>query len=102
MHKEAIIYRPTKTAMQSGRGKDSRWILEYDPAAPKKPESLMGWTSTSDTLSQVRLKFETLQAAEDYAQGAGLAYTVQQPQERKIKPRNYGDNFKYVETDDQA
>jgi ETC complex I subunit conserved region len=55
----AKIYSPAKTAMQSGKAKTGNWILEFDPAAARKVEPLMGYTSSSDMLSQVRLKFDT-------------------------------------------
>jgi hypothetical protein len=101
MQATARIYSPSKTAMQSGRGRTDGWVLEYAPAAAKGPESLMGWTASGDTLAQIRLKFETLEEAQHYAQAKGLAYSVFPAQERKIKPRNYGDNFKYVPVEDK-
>ena len=91
---KAKIYKPTKNAMQSGRGKGSAWVLEYDSRANRKPEALMGWTSAEDTLSQVKLSFDELEDATAYAEKNDIAYIVMEPQERKVKPRNYGDNFK--------
>jgi hypothetical protein len=92
---KAKIYKPSKTAMQSGRRKGESWVLEYMSNATRTPDALMGWTQSEDTLSQVKLSFDDLDSAEAYAESNGLAYTVTHPQERKIKPRNYGDNFKY-------
>jgi hypothetical protein len=92
---KAKIYKPSKTAMQSGRRKGESWVLEYMSNATRTPDSLMGWTQAEDTLNQVKLSFDDLDSAEAYAESKGLAYTVTHPQERKIKPRNYGDNFKY-------
>ena len=93
---KARIYKPAKTAMQSGRGKDDFWLLELEPQAGKSPENLMGWTASGDTLDQVRIKFKTLEEATAYAQDKDLEFSINQPKTRKIKPRNYGDNFKYV------
>ena len=92
----ARIYQPSKTAMQSGRAKTQSWILEYDTASDKKPDPLMGWAQGTDTLNQVRMKFSTLEDAQKYAEENGLYATVQIPAFRKLKPRNYGDNFKYI------
>lgn len=81
--------------MQSGRGKTALWVLEYEREARLSPEALMGWTSSGDTLNQVRLKFETLEQAVARAEKEGFDYTVVQPQERIIKPRNYASAFVY-------
>ena len=60
---KVCIYRPTKTAMQSGRAQTRDWVLEFDAAAPKEKEPLMGWTSCRDTRTQVALRFQTKEAA---------------------------------------
>ncbi|MEM7680285.1 MAG: ETC complex I subunit [Pseudomonadota bacterium] len=93
---KARIYKPSKSTMQSGRGKLEDWIVEYEPETAKEPEALMGWTAAGDTLGQIQVKFSTLKEAEKYAKEEGLDYTILQARERKVKPRNYGDNFKYV------
>lgn len=87
--------------MQSGRGNIDEWVLEYESAAIRKPEPLMGWTYAGDTLGQVKLKFPTLDDAKNYAQKNGLLYTVLPSQDRKVQPRNYGDNFRYRAEDEQ-
>lgn len=92
---KAKIYKPSKSAMQSGRGKTTQWVLEYDRKAALGPEPLMGWTSSGDTLNQVKLKFHTLEQAVAHAEKEGLEYSVIQPQERRVKPRSYPDNFRY-------
>ncbi len=89
------IYRPAKTAMQSGTAKTRRWVLEYEPASPREPDPLMGWASAADTLNEVRLKFETLEAAVAFAKKHGLEYTVIAPKDRTIQPKSYADNFRY-------
>lgn len=95
------IYKPSKNAMQSGRGKaDIGWLLEYETVTPRKPDPLMGWNSCGDTLNQVRLTFATAEEAAAFAEKKGWGYTVQPPQERRVRPRNYVDNFKYVPSED--
>ena len=90
------IYKPSKNAMQSGLARTGQWLLEYETETPRVPEPLMGWTSSGDTLNQVRLSFPTMQEAAAYAQQKGWAYTIQPPHERKVRPRNYVDNFRYI------
>ena len=63
----ARIYRPAKTAMQSGRALTQCWILEYEPATPRQPDPLMGWSSAKDTLNQIKLRFPTLEEAQQFA-----------------------------------
>ena len=98
---KARIYKPSRNAMQSGRGKTKDWVLEYENSTARKPEPLMGWTQSGDTLGQVRLKFDSLEDAQAYAEEQGIYYKVQTPAERKTKPRNYGDNFKYIPPEEQ-
>lgn len=91
----ARIYQPAKTAMQSGTGKSKGWVLEYAPEAAREVDPLMGWTSSGDTQSQVRLRFETQEAAQAYATENGIEADVTLPKPRKaiIRPRGYGENF---------
>jgi len=89
------IYRPAKTATQSGIAKTRRWVLEYEPATPREPDPLMGWASAGDTLNEVRLSFETLDAAVEFARKRGLEYTVIPTERRTIQPKSYADNFRY-------
>ena len=96
------IYRPAKSAMQSGRAKAQSWTMEYELKTQRQPEELMGWTSSGDTLNQVRLNFNTLEDAVAYADKKGWGYTVQPEQDRIVRPRNYVDNFKYVPPEDTA
>jgi hypothetical protein len=91
---QARIYKPAKTTMQSGRGRINHWVLEYEPQTPRRPEPLMGWTSSGDTLNQVRLRFKSREDAEAYAQRKGIPYTVQPEHQRRVQPRNYSDNFR--------
>lgn len=86
------IYQPAKTAMQSGRNKDS-WKLEFAERAPKFIDPLMGWVGMRDTKQQLNLMFDTKDEAIDYAEKHSLTYRVIEPKARKIKPKAYADNF---------
>lgn len=89
------IYRPAKSAMQSGQAKCQDWVLEHEPASAKRVEPLMGWTGTSDTQAQVKLTFPSLDAALDYAKRKGFAAQVSAPHERAHIVKNYADNFRF-------
>ena len=91
----ARIYRPTKTAMQSGRAQTRNWLLEYEPATRRDPDPLMGWSSARDTLNQVRMHFPTLDEAVAFAKKRGLDYSVIEPQARNSKAKSYANNFRY-------
>jgi NADH dehydrogenase len=87
----ARIYKPSKNAMQSGQGRSKEWIFEYEPSARREIDPLMGWTSSSDTQSQVRMTFDTLDAAKAYAKEHGIEVVQFAPHKRKpnIRPRGY-------------
>lgn len=91
----AKIYQPARNAMQSGTANTSDWVLEFAPSAAREVDPLMGWTSSDDMDSQVRLRFDTLEAAKAYAEAQGIEVDVQFPKGRKqiIRPRGYGENF---------
>ena len=91
----AHIYRPAKSAMQSGRAQTRKWILEYEPATRRDPDPLMGWSSARDTLNEVRLRFDTLEEALAFAKEQALDYTLIEPQSRTPKAKSYADNFRY-------
>lgn len=91
----ARIYRPAKTAMQSGLGKTKGWLLEHDRDAPRTVEPLMGWTSSSDMKAQVRLTFDSKDDAVAYCDRNGIAYRVEEPKERIRRKVAYSDNFRY-------
>ncbi|HYD29600.1 MAG TPA: ETC complex I subunit [Azospirillaceae bacterium] len=88
------IYQPSKNTMQSGRAKTHSWLLEYEIETPRRPEPLMGWVSSGDTLNQVKLKFATKEEAIAFAERNGWIYTVQDTNVRRVRPRNYTDNFR--------
>ncbi|MEN9063096.1 ETC complex I subunit [Ponticoccus litoralis] len=91
----ARIYKPARTAMSSGQGKTKHWILEYTPASARSVDPLMGWTSSDDTQAQVRLRFDSREAALAYAKDNGIDAQVLEPKTRKpnIRARGYAENF---------
>ena len=89
----ARIFKPAKTAMQSGRAKTKDWVLEFDTGKAKQIDSLMGWTGSRDTRNQVQLRFDTKDEAIAYAQRHGFSFSVDEPQERVMKPKSYAENF---------
>jgi hypothetical protein len=92
---QARIRQRIKSSMQSGRALEGKWILEYEPAEAKKPDPLTGWAGSGDTREQVRLGFETLDAAKAYAEKHGLSFHVSVAgAERSLKIQTYSDNFK--------
>ena len=90
--KKAKIYKPNKTAMQSGLGKINKWILEYEVDDPTK-NPLMGWESSSDTYSELKLEFSTKDLAIEYAKKKKIDFEVIEPKRRKIVKKSYTDNF---------
>lgn len=90
----ARISRPAKTAMQSGTAKSGRWLLEYEPETPRAREPLMGWTSSSDMRGQIRLWFESREAAVAYAVRNGIPYQLIEPQDAQRRSMAYSDNFR--------
>ncbi len=90
------IYKPAKSTMQSGRSKGQKWLMETETESARRPEDLMGWVSSGDTLNQIRVQFDTLEDAIAHAQKKGWAYSVSQPNPRKLQPRNYTDKFRYM------
>lgn len=89
------IYQPARNAMQSGTGRSAQWVLDFPQADARDIDPLMGWTSSDDTQSQVRLRFATRAEAEAYARDNGLDYIVTEPHKRaqNIRVRGYGENF---------
>lgn len=91
----ARIYRPSRNAMQSGKGKSQDWVLEFEQATPRSPDPLMGWTSTTDTVTQVKLFFATRDEAIAYAARKGIAAQVQPEAPVRMQKKSYSDNFKF-------
>ena len=91
---KAKIYKPSKTAMQSGRSKFNKWVLKFNNNRNQKKDSLMGWNGGSNTISQVELKFATKEDAISYAKRNDIEYVVLESSERKVITKSYADNFK--------
>jgi hypothetical protein len=91
----ARIYSPARTAMQSGTAKTGRWVLEFEPEVPRKIDPLMGYTSSADMRSQIRLTFETREEAEAYAEANGIPARVEEPHEPRRRQISYAENFRY-------
>ena len=90
----ARIYKPARSAMQSGKGKSKEWFLEFVRETRPSADPLMGWTS-GDTSTQVKLRFETCEEAEDYAKRNSIAYVVQAEAKTRMQKKSYSDNFKF-------
>ena len=92
----ARIYQPAKTAMQSGKAKTQDWVLEFEAAAARRIDPLMGWTSADETASgQVRLGFESKEAAIAYAERQRIPFQVIEPHRATPVPKAYSDNFAF-------
>ena len=90
--KKAKIYKPSKTAMQSGLKKFDKWIIEFITDEPGI-NPLMGWESSSDTYGEVNLEFETKELAINYAKKNKIEFELIEPKKRKIIKKSYSDNF---------
>ena len=87
------IYKPSKTAMQSGYGKTKQWLAEYKSEVTTTKDTLMGWISSSDTRSQIKLFFNTKEQAIEWAIKNNYQFYVVEPHKRKIKLKTYESNF---------
>jgi len=91
----ARIFKPARNAMTSGMAKTRKWVLDFAQSSSREVDPLMGWTSSDDTQSQVRLRFDSKEAALEYAEAHGIEAEVSEPKPRKhnVRPGGYGDNF---------
>jgi hypothetical protein len=92
----ARIYKPARTAMQSGTAKTKEWVLDYEPEQPRTVEPLMGWTSSGDMKQQVRLHFDTKEEAIAYCEQNGIAFQAFDSIPQKRARIAYSDNFAYT------
>ena len=83
---------PTKTVMQSGNRNTKKWLLEFD-TLNKGINPLMGWETSKDTMSEVKLEFSTKERAINFAKKNSIDYYVIEPQKRKVIKKSYTDNF---------
>lgn len=91
----AKIYRPAKNAMQSGKAQTRKWRLEFQIDAAQRPDALMGWTSSADTNGQVRMTFDTKEAAIAFARAHAIPHQVTETPELARQVKVYGDNFAF-------
>ena len=89
------IYRPAKTATQSGHARSTKWVLEFSTALAQRRDSLMGWAGCGDTRQQVRLEFDSEEAAVAFARRNNLTYAVEPARERRVRAKSYADNFRF-------
>jgi hypothetical protein len=89
------IYQPSRTAMQQGMAKTHHWLVEFAPGAKRTHDPLMGWISSADTRTQLRLHFDSREDAVTYARRNGLDYEVIEPHTRRPHIKSYADNFRY-------
>jgi hypothetical protein len=90
--KKAKIYIPNKNPMQSGTGKRDKWILEFETQQSTN-NPLMGWESSSDTYTELKLEFSSKDLAIDYAKKKKIDYELIEPKQRKTVKKSYADNF---------
>jgi len=90
--KKAKIYKPTKTAMQSGTKKFDKWVIEFI-SDPPGINPLMGWESSTDTSSELKLEFSSKELAVDYAKKNKINFEIIEPKIRKVIKKSYADNF---------
>ena len=88
------IYKPAKTAMQSGRRNTKDWVLEFESSSPRFVEPLMGWTGSRDTQKQVVMHFPSKEEAIAFAEKNGYGYRVQEPRAGRVRPKSYAANFR--------
>ncbi|GBD44744.1 hypothetical protein HRbin40_02234 [bacterium HR40] len=89
----ARIYRPAKPAGSSGRAKSRQWILEFEPQAARLPDRLVGWSGSTDTPQQLRLRFASREEAIDYCRRHGIPFELAEPHDPAFRPRAYAENF---------
>ena len=90
--KKALIYKPSKTAMQSGTKKYNKWIIEFITEKPSI-NPLMGWESSSDTYSEIKLEFNNKNLAIEFAKKNNIDFEIVEPNIKKINKKSYADNF---------
>ena len=97
------IYKPAKSAAQSGRAKTHQWLIEPELLSSRAPEPLMGWAHADDTMTELlrRLRFTSVEEALSFAHRKGWEAVVTEPTERRITPRNYLDNFRTLRPQDE-
>jgi len=95
----ARIFKPSKTAMQSGQAKTHEWVIDFEPEEARQVEPLMGWTSSSDMRQQLRLRFASKEEAVAYCERHGVAYQVTEAKPAGRRNISYSDNFAFSRRD---
>jgi ETC complex I subunit conserved region len=95
----ARIYKPSKTAMQSGLANTKVWVIDFEPQEPRQVEPLMGWTSSGDMNQEVRLRFASKEEAIAYCERRGTAYQVSEAKSPSRRGISYADNFAFKRRD---
>jgi hypothetical protein len=95
----ARIYKPSKTAMQSGQAKTKDWVIDFEPEEARQVEPLMGWTSSGDMRQQLRLRFSTKEEAVAYCERHAVAYQVSEDRPADRRRISYSDNFAFKRRD---
>jgi hypothetical protein len=95
----ARIYKPARTAMQSGNARTKEWLLDFEPESPREIEPLMGWTASGDMRQQVRLSFDTAEEAIAYCERHQIPYQVSRPKPAARRIISYSDNFAFSRRD---
>ena len=90
--KKAKLYKPSKSAMQSGNKKYNKWIIEFI-TNEEGINPLMGWSSSTDTYDELKLEFPTKEIAIKYAKKNKIDYEIIEPKIRKTNIKSYADNF---------
>jgi NADH dehydrogenase (ubiquinone) Fe-S protein 4 len=93
--RKALIYRPTRNVMQSGRAQTRKWVIQFNSDVPRWENPLMGWTSSRDPVQGISLKFNSKEEAIAYANHQGVAYEVNEPEPVPSRPKSYAENFLY-------
>ena len=91
----ALIYRPARNVMQSGRAQTHKWIIQFNSNVPRWQNPIMGWTSSRDPIQGLSLKFECKEDAIKYAKEQGWAYELKEDEKIPMRPKSYSDNFLY-------
>ena len=91
---QARIYKPTKTAMQSGKARTKKWLLEFEHDGSRNIDNIMYWTSSEDTCQEIMIYFSNKELAENFAIKNKIPYEIFDPELKKITTQSYADNFK--------
>ncbi|MGI8526239.1 MAG: ETC complex I subunit [Pseudolabrys sp.] len=95
----ARIYKPARTATQSGLANTKEWVLDFEPEEARTIEPLMGWTSSGDMRQQLRLRFDSKDEAVAYCKNHAVAYQLFESKPPERRAISYSDNFSFKRRD---